>query len=189
MGGVYSLVGNVAGIIATVTLLAGVGGGLAGTAMVVGVLAGLESIRRSKTINEIVVAAESFFSNNPSDSYLDYMCAPDMKIVDRNTIRMAYANMMLSCHWLSDTGELLPYPRIVSDVDVDVDAGTGTGTGTGAGGGGGTAFGGSPVSSVPVVLPPPHDIANVGISIIVGDNEYDAGDQYGCCTGTSDGYM
>ncbi len=177
-GDVYSLIGNVAGIIGTVAFLAGGGVWLVGGAAIVSVGAGLLSIHRSNTFNQIVTAAENFFRNNPSDNYLDYLCAPDMKIVDRNTIRMAYANTMLSCHWISDTDELLPFPLIVSDI----------GAGAGAGGGG-TAFGGAPASSGPVVTPPPHDVANVGISIIVGGNTYDAGDQYGCCTGTSDGYM
>lgn len=179
-GDVYSLIGNVAGIIGTVAFLAGGGVWLVGGAAIVSVGAGLLSIHRSNTFNQIVTAAENFFRNNPSDNYLDYLCAPDMKIVDRNTIRMAYANTMLSCHWISDTDELLPFPLIVSDI--------GAGAGAGAGGGG-TAFGGAPASSGPVVTPPPHDVANVGISIIVGGNTYDAGDQYGCCTGTSDGYM
>ena len=177
-GDVYSLIGNVAGIIGTVAFLAGAGGVLVGGAAIVSVGTGLLSIHKSNTFNQIVTAAENFFSNNPSDNYLDYMCAPDMKIVGRNTIRMAYANMMLSCHWISDTDELLPYPVAVSDL--------GAGAGAGAGG---TASGGTPAPSGPVIIPPPHDVANVGISIIVDGNTYDAGDQYGCCTGTSDGYM
>ena len=61
------------------------------------------------------------------------------------------------------------------------------------GGGGGSGFiSGTyspPGPTIPSPAPPPHDVANVGISIIVAGKTYDAGDQYGCCTGTSDGYM
>ena len=128
-------------------------------------------------------SAGRFFNNNSSDNYLDYMCAPDMKIVDRNAIRMAYANMMLSCNWKSDTGELLPSSVVVPDE-----------TSSGGAGGGSRVpvFGGTYSPSgpaMPTSPSPPHNVGNVGISIIVGGNTYDAGDQYGCCTGTSDGYM
>ena len=177
-GDVYSLVGNVVGVIGTLAFLAGAGVWLVGGAAIVSAGAGLLSIYRSNTFNEIIVAAEYFFRNNPSDNYLEYMCAPDMKIVDRNTIRIAYANTMLSCHWISDTDELLPFPLVVSDI--------GAGAGAGAGG---AVYGGAPAPFGPVITPPPHDVANVGISIIVNGETYDAGDQYGCCTGTSDGYM
>ena len=168
----YSLVGNVVGVIGTLAFLTGAGVWLVGGAAIVSAGAGLLSIYRSNTFNEIIVAAEYFFRNNPSDNYLEYMCAPDMKIVDRNTIRIAYANTMLSCHWLSDTDELLLFLLVVSDI-----------------GAGGAVYGGAPAPFGPVITPPPHDVANVGISIIVNGETYDAGDQYGCCTGTSHGYM
>ena len=177
-GDVYSLVGNVAGVIATFAVLAG-----AGTAAV-GVLAGLTvgasllSIYKSETFSKIMSGAKDFFSHTPSESYLDYICAPDMKIVDQNTIRKSYANMMLACNWISETGELLPSAVVVPDKNDG-----------GGSGGGGAVFGGAPGPSGPMITPPPHDVANIGLSIIVNGETYDAGDQYGCCTGTSDGYM
>ena len=177
-GDVLSLVGNVAGIIATFTVLVGTGS----TLVAVSAVAGLLSIIGSETFDRIVRSAGDFFGNNPSDNYLDYVCAPDMRIVDRNTIRMAYANMMLSCNWMSDTGELLPSSVVVPD---EPDK-------RGGGGGGSGFITGTyspPGPTIPSPAPPPHDVANVGISIIVAGKTYDAGDQYGCCTGTSDGYM
>ena len=181
-GDVLSLVGNVAGIIATFTVLVGTGSTLVAVAVAVSAVAGLLSIIGSETFDRVVRSAGDFFGNNPSDNYLDYVCAPDMRIVDRNTIRMAYANMMLSCNWMSDTGELLPSSVVVPDEP-----------GKRGGGGGGSGFiSGTyspPGPTISSPAPPPHDVANVGISIIVAGKTYDAGDQYGCCTGTSDGYM
>ncbi|QPL32950.1 hypothetical protein [Pseudomonas fragi] len=181
-GDVVSLVGNVAGVIGTMTVLAGASAGLVGVFALVSVSAGLYSIRKSQSVEKIIKSARDFFVNNPSDNYLDYVCAPDMRIVDRNTIRMAYANMMLSCNWKSDTGELLPSSVVVPD---EPDK-------RGGGGGGSGFITGTyspPGPTIPSPAPPPHDVANVGISIIVAGKTYDAGDQYGCCTGTSDGYM
>ena len=181
-GDVVSLVGNVAGVIGTMTVLAGASAGLVGFFTLVSVSAGLYSIRESQSVDKIIKSARDFFVNNPSDNYLDYVCAPDMRIVDRNTIRMAYANMMLSCNWKSDTGELLPSSVVVPD---EPDK-------RGGGGGGSGFITGTyspPGPTIPSPAPPPHDVANVGISIIVAGKTYDAGDQYGCCTGTSDGYM
>lgn len=181
-GDVVSLVGNVAGVIGTMTVLAGASAGLVGFFTLVSVSAGLYSIRESQSVDKIIKSARDFFVNNPSDNYLDYVCAPDMRIVDRNTIRMAYANMMLSCNWKSDTGELLPSSVVMPD---EPDK-------RGGGGGGSGFISGTyspPGPTIPSPAPPPHDVANVGISIIVAGKTYDAGDQYGCCTGTSDGYM
>ncbi|VFB19217.1 hypothetical protein [Pseudomonas fragi] len=181
-GDVVSLVGNVAGVIGTMTVLAGASAGLVGFFTLVSVSAGLYSIRESQSVDKIIKSARDFFVNNPSDNYLDYVCAPDMRIVDRNTIRMAYANMMLSCNWKSDAGELLPSSVVVPD---EPDK-------RGGGGGGSGFIRGTyspPGPTIPSPAPPPHDVANVGISIIVAGKTYDAGDQYGCCTGTSDGYM
>lgn len=181
-GDVVNLVGNVAGVIGTMTVLAGASAGLVGFFTLVSVSAGLYSIRESQSVDKIIKSARDFFVNNPSDNYLDYVCAPDMRIVDRNTIRMAYANMMLSCNWKSDTGELLPSSVVMPD---EPDK-------RGGGGGGSGFISGTyspPGPTIPSPAPPPHDVANVGISIIVAGKTYDAGDQYGCCTGTSDGYM
>ena len=181
-GDVVSLVGNVAGVIGTMTVLAGASAGLVGVFALVSVSAGLYSIRKSQSVEKIIKSARDFFVNNPSDNYLDYVCAPDMRIVDRKTIRMAYANMMLSYNWKSDAGELLPSSVVVPD---EPDK-------RGGGGGGSGFITGTyspPGPTIPSPAPPPHDVANVGISIIVAGKTYDAGDQYGCCTGTSDGYM
>lgn len=177
-GDVYSLIGNVAGVMGTFAVLTGAGAFAIGFFAGITVGAGLVSIYQSETFSKIMEAAKDFFSNPPSANYLDYLCAPDMRIVDRNTLQVSYASMMLSCNWISETGELLPssmlMPKPVPDPGF---------------GGGGSAFSGAPGPSGPMIIPPPHDVANIGLSIIVNGETYDAGDQYGCCTGTSDGYV
>ncbi|MGO2450115.1 hypothetical protein [Pseudomonas taetrolens] len=187
-GDVCSLVGNVVGVIGTFVVLAGAGTGVVGAVAVVSVVASLLSIYNTETFGRIMSLADDFFSNTPADNYLDYMCAPDMRIVDRNTIRQAYANMMLSCNWISETGELQSSSVVVPN---ETDS-------MGAGSAGGSVSGGTynlPGPTIPLPTPTPtptptpHNVGNVGLSIIVGGHTYDAGDQYGCCTGTSDGYM
>lgn len=175
-GDMVSLVGNIAGVIGTMAVLVGAGPGLVGVLTIISIGAGLYSIKNAELVENIIISGSKFFRTRPSSNYLDYLCAPDMKIVDRNTLRMGYANRMLSCNWISATGELLPSSVFFPDEN-------NPGGGRSAGG---IAFGGAPG---PIVTVPPRGVANVGISIIVGGNTYDAGDQYGCCTGTSDGYM
>lgn len=175
-GDVVTLIGNVAGVIGAMVILAGAGPAWVGAFTLTSVTAGLYSIGASKLAEQIINSAGEFFSNTPAESHLNYLYAPDMSIVDRNTIRNSYGNMMLSCDWTPGTDELLP-----SSVLVPEESNTG--------GGGGSAFSGAPGPSGPMIIPPPHDVANIGLSIIVNGETYDAGDQYGCCTGTSDGYF
>ena len=96
----------------------------------------------------------------------------DLYLSAKNTVRELYA------HYAAGHGAV-----VVPDE---------TSSGGAGGGSRGPVFGGTYSPSGPVIPtapPPPHNVGNVGISIIVGGNTYDAGDQYGCCTGTSDGYM
>ena len=180
-GDVLSLIGNVAGIIGTFAILVGAGSNLVVGIAVVSAGVSLLSIINSETLGRLMKSAGDFFSNNSSSNYLGYFCAPDMRFVDRDALRWEYSNMMLACILSAEDGELLPHSVVVPDKKVYHE-----------GGGGEVGFGGGSVgnsSGAMSLSPSPHNVGNVGISIIVGGNTYDAGDQYGCCTGTSDGYI
>ena len=180
-GDMLSLVGNVAGIIGTFAILVGAGSNLVVGIAVVSAGVSLLSIINSETLGRLMKSAGDFFNSNPSSNYLGYFCAPDMRFVDRDALRWEYSNMMLACILSAEDGELLPHSVVVPDKKVYHE-----------GGGGEVGFGGGSVgnsSGAMSLSPSPHNVGNVGISIIVGGNTYDAGDQYGCCTGTSDGYI
>lgn len=204
-GDVVSLVGNVAGVIATMTILGGAAPWIIASLGIVTVGVGLYSIRETETYKKITKSAASFFEGNTLDSYLDYSCAPDMQIVHRNTLRDAYGNQMLSCQWISETGELQAFPMAVPP----------EGIGNGVGGEGVEVSEAPEVPEVPEVeaegdsggigssfypptvpvtpAPPPETIPLVTIGPLdFGDGSSgadDNGDEYGCCTGGSDGYV
>jgi hypothetical protein len=170
-GDVISLVGNVAGVIATMAVLGAAPFLVVGGASVVSIAAGLYSIRESKTFESLAMNATNFFKGNTLESYLDYVCAPDMQIVHKNTLRDVYSNQMLSCNWISETGELQPSAVPVFDENI---------------GGGGVYIPIPPV--VPAPLPDVIPVVTIG-PLEVNDGSDDSGDEYGCCTGGSDGYV
>jgi hypothetical protein len=170
MGDVFSLVGNVAGVLATMAILVAAPTIVIAGLTIVTVGAGLYSILNSETFKTITTNAADFFINNPSDNYFDYVCAPDMRIVHKDTLRAAYNNLALSCSWVAETGELLPSAIAVPN--------------EGGGGWGGI----SPAN--PVLPTPPDDIATITIGPLeIPGGSDDSGDEYGCCTGGSDGYV
>lgn len=198
-GDVVSLVGNVAGVIATMAILGGATPALIAGLAIVTITTGLISIVSSETIEKITASAANFFKEKTLDSYLDYACAPDMQIVHRNTLRDAYGNQMLSCHWISETGELQALPIAVPnqsigvgvgkseegvDVDVDVDGGIGIGIGIGSG------FYPPAGPIFPAPLPEIIPVVTIG-PLDFGDGSTradDNGDGYGCSSG-GDGYI
>ncbi|KPU57555.1 hypothetical protein AN403_1924 [Pseudomonas fluorescens] len=171
---VISLVGNVAGVIATMAVLAAAPFAVVGTASVVSIAAGLYSIGVSKTVENLAMSAADFFRNNPADSYVDYVWAPDMKLVHRDILGASYNNYMLSFNWSPETGELVP--SAFSTVSENS-------------GGGGFV----PPTNPVVPVPPPEIVPVVTIGPLEFGNENagkdDNGDEYGCCTGGSDGYV
>lgn len=168
-GDVVSLVGNVAGVIGTMTILVGASPWIIGFFTLVSVGAGLYSIRNSEVFSKVVKSAGDFFKKTSSNNYLDYMCAPDLRIVNKGVLKKNYANKMLSCHWMSTVGKLL-----LSSLDVP---------------GGTRSVMGAVIPPAPLIIPRDHDVGNVKLKLVINGNTYDAGDQYGCCTGTSDGYF
>ena len=94
-GELYSLLGNGVGVVGTFVVLSGAGAFFVGSLAVAAIATGLLSIYHSDIFGNVMAAADDFFRNNRGDSYLDYMCAPDMRIVDRNTLRTAYANKIV----------------------------------------------------------------------------------------------
>ncbi|KAI2675283.1 hypothetical protein [Pseudomonas sp. TNT3] len=170
-GDIVSLVGNVAGVIATMAILGGAAPALVAGLGVVTIIAGLYSIVESDTFKNITANAAKFFEGAVLDSYLDYVCAPDMQIVHRNTLRDAYGDKMLSCNWISETGELM-----LSGVAVPTDN---------------IGGGGLYVPVVPVLpITPPDIVPVVTIGPLeIDDGSGDNGDEYGCCSSGSDGYI
>ena len=203
-GDVISLVGNVAGVIATMAILGGAAPWIVAGLGIVTITAGLYSLLSSETFGEITDGVSKFFKDNTLDSYLDYACAPDMQIVHKNTLRDAYGNQMLSCHWISETGKLQAVPIAVQNEGL---GGTRDAGGEGArvegeeaeveaesdvnSGGIGSSF---YPPTAPVAPAPPPDIIPV---VTIGpldfgggvDNSNDNGDEYGCCSSGSDGYI
>ncbi|MDF9776858.1 hypothetical protein [Pseudomonas baetica] len=158
-------------MIATMAVLGAAPFLVVGSASVVSIAAGLYSIRESKTFESLAMSATNFFKGNALDSYLDYVWAPDLRIVHKDTLRVSYSNQMLSCNWFPETGELLPSVIAISDESI----------------GGGGFY--SPAPPVPLA-PPPDNIATVTIGPLeFGGDADDSGDEYGCCTGGSDGYV
>lgn len=173
-GDVLSLVGNVAGVIATMAVLGG-----ASPALIVGmgattIITGIYSIVGSEIYKAITNNAADFFKSNPSVYYFDYVCAPDMKIVHKDALRAEYNNQMLSCNWMSETGELVLSSAPVPDE-----------------GGGGVGF--VPPTNPVLPTPPPDTVPVITIGPLdFGDGNTggdDNGDEYGCCTSGSDGYV
>ena len=170
-GDVVSLVGNVAGVIATMAVLLAAPFSVVATLSVVAIGTGIYSIYNSEVLDTIATNAKNFFRDKGLESYLDYVCAPDMQIVHKNTLRDVYGNQMLSCNWISEPGELQHSAVPVFDENV----------------GGGGVY--APISPV-LPAPPPDVIPVVTIRPLeVDDGSDDSGDEYGCCTGGSDGYV
>lgn len=173
-GDVISLVGNVAGVIATMAVLGAAPFLVVGGASIISIGAGLYSFCKSKAFESLVMNATNFFKGNALDSYLDYVWAPDLRIVHKDTLRVSYSNQMLSCNWFPETGELVP-----SAVSV---------TGEKSGGGGFI-----PPTNPVLPTPSPEIVPTVTIGPLEFGNENagadDNGDEYGCCTGGSDGYV
>lgn len=170
-GDILSLVGNVAGVIATMAVLAGAAPLLIVGLGIITAGAGVYSIWNTETFRKITTSAANFFATTVLDSYLDYVCAPDMQILHKYTIRDTYGNQMLSCNWIPGTGELVPLPVVIP---YPLNEG-----------------GGVYVPPLPVV---PFPIPDVVPTITIGPLEFpgnadDNGDEYGCCTGGSDGYV
>ncbi|MFL1528304.1 hypothetical protein [Pseudomonas sp. O230] len=211
-GDVISLVGNVAGVIATMAILGGAAPALVAGLAIVTIISGLASVVDSETIKKIATNAANFFKDNPMDSYLDYSCAPDRQIVHSNTLRDEYVNQMLGCYWIPETGELRAVTMAVSnetignidvgekaEAEAEVEVGgvsevevevTEVETGGSSGGIGSSYY----PHAVPVIPAPRPDIIPV---VTIGPLDFgdgsrgadDNGDGYGCCSGGSDGYV
>lgn len=173
-GDVISLVGNVAGVIATMAILGGAAPAIITGLGLVTISAGMYSILGTETFERITTNAANFFKEKALDSYLDYVCAPDMQIVHKDTLAAAYNNQMLSCNWISAAGELQSSAIAAPNE---------------SSGGGGFYPPLLPVSPAP----PPGNIATVTIGLLEfgggSGGSDDSGDEYGCCTGGSDGYV
>ncbi|WP_223501344.1 hypothetical protein [Pseudomonas sp. BF-R-24] len=173
-GDVISLVGNVAGVIATMAVLGAAPFMVVGGASVVSIGVGLYSILKSKAFESLAMNATNFFKGNVLDSYLDYVWAPDMRLVHRDILGASYNNYMLSFNWSPESGELVP--SAFSTVSEHSRGG-----------------GFVPPTNPVIPVPPPEIVPTVTIGPLEFGNQNagkdDNGDEYGCCTGGSDGYV
>lgn len=160
-GDYFSLVGNVAGVVAGFAVLAGAVplAGLFTGVGVVAALAGLINSDSAKKIHDSVLVP--LLANNVGDnletSYPDHFVSPDMRLVSRATIDSDHAGMIAAIRINPETDEVSigstplepkppepPEPKdgkgaAGSDAGDD-DAGSGGGSSGGAGGGSGGGF-------------------------------------------------
>ncbi|WP_422417109.1 hypothetical protein [Pseudomonas sp. GZD-222] len=176
-GDAVSLVGNVAGIAAGITLLVA-GPGLAASAFVAaGVVTSLYGIFTSEAVTNffnstVLPVWNQNFKNKPSATYPDYWVAPDLKLVPLAEIIARYGNQVAVSHW---------DPRVNT---VKVSRGL---RGGGASGSvpGGSYAGGSVMP--PLVIPRPERPSE-NIDIFIESINGQPQDGYGCCSGSQDGY-
>lgn len=163
-GDYFSLVGNVAGVVAGFAVLAGAVplAGLFTGVGVVAALAGLINSDSAKKIHDSVLVPllANNFGDNLETSYPDHFVSPDMRLVSRATIDSDHAGMIAAIRINPETGEVSigstplepkppeppepPEPKdgkgaAGSDAGDD-DAGSGGGSSGGAGGGSGGGF-------------------------------------------------
>jgi len=170
---VVSLVGNVAGVIATMAVLM-VSSEVIVVSLSISAVAGGYSIYQSQVVKNIIKNAAAFFEGDALDNYIDYVWAPDMKFVHKDILGASYNSQMLSLNWSPETGELVP--SSVSTISE-------------SNGGGGFV----PPTKPVLPSPPPEIVPTVTIGPLDFGNgnagKDDTGDEYGCCTGGSDGYV
>lgn len=181
-GDVVSLVGNVAGVAAGVTLLVA-GAGLATTGFVaVGVVTSLYSVVSSDAINKLFNVTvlpiwDKYFKSAPDATFPAYWIAPDLKLVPLTQIIASYADRIAANHWDPAT-----HAVTLSSVTRDEYGSNGSGAAGEVNYGGG---GGAP----PLVIPTPdYPVGNIDISIESIGGKPVSQDSYGCCTGSQDGY-
>ncbi len=110
MGDVLSLVGNVAGIIGSITLLAGAGP----TAAVftgIGVVANVAGIVRSDAVGKLYESTVApilgkYFVSDKSAVYPEYWVAPDLTLASLDQIIASYSGSIAVSQWNPDTQDV-----------------------------------------------------------------------------------
>ncbi|MFJ2545630.1 hypothetical protein ACIOVF_04075 [Pseudomonas sp. NPDC087612] len=179
-GDVLSLVGNVVGIAASITIMATAVGTagllLTGIAVTVNVL-GMINSDAVKNLYKATVQPlwNRYFKDNPAASYPDYWVAPDLKLATLAEIQSVYANKIAANHWDPRTNQVGLGSTLVEP------QGPGA-SGPGNIGGWGGSGGGPPLINPSAVYP----FGRVVIpNIFVVDPNQDG---YGCCRGNQDAY-
>lgn len=179
-GDVVSLVGNVAGVAAGFTLLVA-GPAAAGVFAAVGVVATVYGIASSNTLNNLFNSTvlpiwNQYFKATPDALYPERWIAPNLTLVSLADIIALHGNRIAVSHWDPATNAV----TISSVLRDDAES-------AGAGHGGGIIYGGGAVSP-PVTVPiPDYPIGTIDISI-ESINGVSTQDNYGCCSGSQDGY-
>jgi hypothetical protein len=145
-GDVISLVGNVAGVVAGFTLLAGVVGATTFfTTIAVGAaVAGLVTSAAAKKLHDSVLLPlwEQHFRDTPDATYPDHWVSPDMRLVPRMMIDTDYAGMIAQIRLDPATDDISIGSTAVDAGDADVS------NGGGGGGASGTSEGTGPATTV-----------------------------------------
>jgi len=106
-GDIVSLVGNVAGVVGGVTLLAGAGH-VAGVFTAIGVAANVVGIVNSDAaknlyLNLVGPVLQRHFFESPNATYPDYWVAPDLALASLAKISAMYAGKVAVARWDPDT--------------------------------------------------------------------------------------
>lgn len=179
-GDLVSLVGNVTGVVAGITLLVG-SGSAASVFIAAGVGASVYGIVKSQAMsnlfNSMVLPIwNQYFRDTPNVSYQDYWVAPDLKLVPLAEIIATYRNQIAVSHWDPRVDSVTLSSGSYHD-DVTSDTGLG-----------GDVIQGGGIPFPPLTIPKPErPIENIEISI-ESINGQSTQDGYGCVSGTQDGY-
>lgn len=182
LGDVVSLIGNVAGVAAGITLLTAGAGVAAAGFVAVGVSASLYSVVTSNAASNLFNSMlgpviDRYFKSTPDARYPDYWLAPDLQLVPFEQITGIYSGNVAVAHWTPGSDSVsLSRAQFIPDPE----------PGAGAGAGGGVYYGGG--GTIPQIIQLPEGpIARVDI----GPLEFPGSSQdgYGCCSGSQDGYF
>lgn len=178
---VVSLVGNVAGVVAGFTLLAGAAPA-ASLFAAVGIGASVYGIVTSGALKKlfdstILPVWNQYFKTTPEAVYLEHWVAPDLTLVTLADIIALHGNRIAVNHWDPTTNEVT-----LSSTSLGGDELYGPGQGSS-----GVVYGGGGVTPPLVTPQPEYPIGRVDISI-ESINGVSTQDSYGCCTGSQDGY-
>lgn len=209
-GDVIALVGNVAGVVAGITLMAGmtsVGTLFAGAALTANLFGVLSSDTVQNLYQSVAASVIDFFHENNSADAPNYWVAPDLKVVSWREIANNYSSRIAVANWTPESNSV-----VVGSVVFDAEDSGEDGQGGIVFGGGATHEGVLPelpevparvditIESLGGVIQPgpsvPPSTGNIDITIesLNGQLQPDAVDSsdrqdvYACCNGTQDGY-
>lgn len=197
-GDVVALIGNVAGVVAGVTLMAGfagVGVAFAGVALAANFYGVYNSDVVQGLYDGVVSSVLEFFHRNDSAGYANYWVAPDLNVVSWMELVSHYGSTIAVANW-----NPLNNVIVVGSLVFDAEDSGGAGQGGIVFGGGATNAGPLPtlpeaLGRIDITLESLNGIPEPGSAVPPStggtDGDSDSSnrqDEYACCTGTQDGY-